>query len=721
MKVLRKSRITILLICIIFTCIPFRIEVEAAETIKATSIITANKTSDATVTIRWKKVNAASGYEVYRKTGKNNYKKIATLKGKSKTSYVDKKTADNKTYYYAIKVYKGNIQSKFSNRKKVSTGKATIKNFNSSAASIVEGSSNVIFTAEMNNPTRVKKKSLKLMNGTKTVGYMHDDGKSGDIKANDGIFTYKANIKGVAGEKNKYSANYKGKTSSIASLSVFKMPTAEDIVEVNKVDRSFNTLKTAEKVYIEAQKLKDSGDIIKLSQTGKCVTMQFDSGIWYQFIERYDNQKAGGKSLSLYTVQPYFSDGGGTQEMKGNKTYDTLAGDIQSLYGTSPYIEYNDSEVTRRVVEDMKSNSVYLWDGHGSYDKECGPGVCLGECYNDQQVSEEDYVDLVEGTVFYTTGGRYAITYRFFDKYVGYLDNTFMFLGTCYGAKGDLLCGALKNHGITVIGYSDSVNVTYDENLIKALIGEMLTVDEDTQSYTTVSDALDQAKKIVGTSDKYGTYPRLFGDGNYRFSEESFATISMKNIYNEIYEGKTVDVSVESNIADKLLVWESSNPAVATITGSGSTVTVKGIKEGETTITCKAGDKKASCKIIVKSDIKTLGKDDLTKEGYQINYWATNGKIKIKDGYLYIYDAAITRYEGNYSKVVTYYKAGKYRIKLAKGYTIRYEYPEYTSDEDRYTFYTKTDFNKWAERSFSGLGLEIQVKNGKVSIIQLYS
>ena len=40
-----------------------------------------------TITIRWKKVKNADGYFIYRKTGKCSYKKIATVKKGSTTSY----------------------------------------------------------------------------------------------------------------------------------------------------------------------------------------------------------------------------------------------------------------------------------------------------------------------------------------------------------------------------------------------------------------------------------------------------------------------------------------------------------------------------------------------------------------------------------------------------------------------------------------------------------
>ncbi len=76
------------------------------------------------VTIKWKKNSYAQGYKIYRSTKKNKgYKCIATIKGKKKVSYVDKKVKSKKTYYYKIRAYKKSngktIYSKYSPVKKV--------------------------------------------------------------------------------------------------------------------------------------------------------------------------------------------------------------------------------------------------------------------------------------------------------------------------------------------------------------------------------------------------------------------------------------------------------------------------------------------------------------------------------------------------------------------------------------------------------------------------
>lgn len=71
------------------------------------------KSTKSGVTFKWNKVSGVSGYYVYRKTGSGDYEKIATVKGGSKVSYVDKKAKKGKTYYYTVKAYSGSYSSAY--------------------------------------------------------------------------------------------------------------------------------------------------------------------------------------------------------------------------------------------------------------------------------------------------------------------------------------------------------------------------------------------------------------------------------------------------------------------------------------------------------------------------------------------------------------------------------------------------------------------------------
>ena len=77
------------------------------------------KSTKSGITLKWKKVTGAEGYQVWRKTGSGSYSKIATVKGNSKVTYTDKKAKKGKTYTYKIKAYKSKTTSAYSNAKKI--------------------------------------------------------------------------------------------------------------------------------------------------------------------------------------------------------------------------------------------------------------------------------------------------------------------------------------------------------------------------------------------------------------------------------------------------------------------------------------------------------------------------------------------------------------------------------------------------------------------------
>ena len=85
--------------------VPYNFKFTAAPTPAKTKIQKATGKKKA-VTITWKKVAGADGYYVYRSTSKNGTdKKIATVKGASKTSYTNNKLKSKKTYYYKVAAY----------------------------------------------------------------------------------------------------------------------------------------------------------------------------------------------------------------------------------------------------------------------------------------------------------------------------------------------------------------------------------------------------------------------------------------------------------------------------------------------------------------------------------------------------------------------------------------------------------------------------------------
>ncbi len=77
------------------------------------------KSGKSGVTAKWETVKGASGYYVYRKEGSGKYKKLTTVKGGTKYSYLDKSAKKGRTYTYKVKAYYSKTTSAYSNTKSV--------------------------------------------------------------------------------------------------------------------------------------------------------------------------------------------------------------------------------------------------------------------------------------------------------------------------------------------------------------------------------------------------------------------------------------------------------------------------------------------------------------------------------------------------------------------------------------------------------------------------
>lgn len=74
--------------------------------LKATTITKAQENSGTAMTITWKKIAGADGYQIYRSTSKNGtYDKVGVVKGMSTAKYKDETLAAGKTYYYKVRAY----------------------------------------------------------------------------------------------------------------------------------------------------------------------------------------------------------------------------------------------------------------------------------------------------------------------------------------------------------------------------------------------------------------------------------------------------------------------------------------------------------------------------------------------------------------------------------------------------------------------------------------
>ncbi len=74
-------------------------------------VLVSARSAKAGITVKWKKVTGCNGYYVYRKTASSSYKRIGTLSGINKLSYLDKSAKKGVKYTYTVRARYGSTLS----------------------------------------------------------------------------------------------------------------------------------------------------------------------------------------------------------------------------------------------------------------------------------------------------------------------------------------------------------------------------------------------------------------------------------------------------------------------------------------------------------------------------------------------------------------------------------------------------------------------------------
>lgn len=77
--------------------------------------VSSAKSSGSGITVNWGKIGSASGYYVYRKTAGGSYAKIATVKGNTTVSYLDKTAKKGTAYTYCVRPFNGSYSGAYAN------------------------------------------------------------------------------------------------------------------------------------------------------------------------------------------------------------------------------------------------------------------------------------------------------------------------------------------------------------------------------------------------------------------------------------------------------------------------------------------------------------------------------------------------------------------------------------------------------------------------------
>lgn len=499
------------------------------------------------------------------------------------------------------------------------------------AGARIKVSEQAVFTLELAKSDISYDNMIYLYKNGQSVGCMHDDGKDGDAIAGDNIYSLKVICYSAKETKEVYKAVCNTSVSAAVELNYFDKLSEEDFKIQEKFAESFQSLEKEnisvdgnidtdsilEKVYQKAIEGQTKGVVLSASKKEDGVVIQFTSGIWYVYQPEIEDVDASGSDadVSIMTLQPYQSTYDSYYQTRSTEATDGSAMKIAQEFDNYQFDKnYDDSNVTLEVINNLSSNQVVFWHTHGFYEKEVGSMIWLGEKLSGEQLHSGKYEsDYLARRIVLGKDQHIGITAGYITKYCGNLSNSFIYLGACQSGKDFRLAQSFINRGAkAVIANSETIYRGYNCNMMEDVANGLIQKSPLTQKYNTLQEALSYAKNKNGNND-YEWYPNndhapstpiIYGNKNYRLSESievnsielNYTNLSI-NIGNSVSLNATI---LPDNATEKSVAWSSGNTSVATV--SGGIVTGKSV--GNTTITAKTSNgKTATCIVTVKNSV----------------------------------------------------------------------------------------------------------------------
>ena len=380
----------------------------------------------------------------------------------------------------------------------------------------------------------------------KKVGLMHDDGKKGDKKKNDGIYSLSVKISRSKPSKLKYYTKSGKIKSSAITIYSFSAPSAAGkkdaqtaMTTFTKIQKKYQTSngtvssKNARKGVKEAttyaKKLVKNGQALYYEANSTSVTCKMSSGltvIYQPYINGYDSIGAN-VSMSIVTFQPcrntYSSDLSSNMAMP-DEAANTIAREFSNYTFKS---NLDDSSVSLENIKSIGSNQIIIWHGHGGYNTKNHSFLVTGEKFdwNKWLYNPVYWWDCVQDRILESSGGRAMITSKFISKYCKNMNNSLIYLAACQSGKDSTLADAFLNKGASaVVANSETIYTKYNTKMEKSVLTTMATVNPNTNNYYTLNEALTAAKRVHGNNDgsENRAYPKIYGGTtakNYRFGD----------------------------------------------------------------------------------------------------------------------------------------------------------------------------------------------------------
>lgn len=402
------------------------------------------------------------------------------------------------------------------------------------------------------------------------IGKMHDDGMDGDVTANDGTYTYVFAAEVVQTTSAAFCAQADEATSDPVSIYFFAQPTEAEAAAAQEELQTVNqTLLTIEASYEDEtgsipaaseaamiaemethlETLLENGTVLLYESEGSSIYIKFTSGLTLVYEPYMAEVSSGGQDVALTFV---------TYQPNPDIADPVVISNMEQLADALDNCSYSDTiscegeAVTLDVVKSFGSNQVVFWNGHGGYGPIVKSFLATGEAFdwNAWWFDLGYFGDCVADRVINRGTEHQAelacVTSKFIDHYCGDLSNDLIILASCHSGQNDKLANAFLNKGAeAILGFTDTVYTGYCQNLSMFTLAYMAEIDEASERYRTLSEALELAEEDFGENDTewYRTTfpdntpkantaePILFGGTdaeNYRLNDTLIGTLSGK-------------------------------------------------------------------------------------------------------------------------------------------------------------------------------------------------
>lgn len=369
---------------------------------------------------------------------------------------------------------------------------------------------------------------------------LYDDGSNGDLYKGDGKFSALTKIVGNDGDTLSFQAEYGDRKSNVLNLRAYDTETEQEIDELIRFNESIQNEESLylidgyvptdqkeevlEHIYefanLYAQK---RGTIDVVNKSSESVYILFNSGAETVYIPREANVKSGDDAISIQVLEPYSCD---------IEIADRLPTYSDDVYEFDYYchetelgnlLQY-DAVSVESIIDTFVRDSIILWNGHGDIlddnNQESKETIlCTNIPVNKENALKYENL-IAAGALMSRTDKTYAITTTFFKLCVEDLTNSFVYLGSCFNGRDEDMMYCLLEKGATAcMGYSDSVLVSYDSDILSSILTRMSTINGN--DYYSLGEAKDYAVLVYGDNDGDETpaYIKIYGDENYRISD----------------------------------------------------------------------------------------------------------------------------------------------------------------------------------------------------------